>query len=116
MKRHRKESIGEMIRAELSRLIIEELRDPRLGFITVTGVDLSPDLGHARIFVSVLGESSDREQTLEVLTRATGYFRKSLSQSLNLRRTPELKFLFDATGETGARIDRILDKNNPGSH
>ena len=110
MTRHRKESLAELLRAEFSRILIEELRDPRLGFITVTDVELSKDLSHAKVFISVLGEESVQAESIKVLEKAVGFFRTRISQTLNLRRTPELRFLLDTTEEQGARIDRILDK------
>lgn len=109
MTKHRLASISELLRAELSRLIIEEMRDPRLGFITVTGVEVSPDLSHAKVFVSVLGDENGQSESLKVLSRAASFFRTRISRTLNLKRTPDFKFILDRTEELGARIDQILD-------
>jgi ribosome-binding factor A len=102
--------LADQIQSEVAEMLEGELKDPRIGFATVTRVDLSPDLGHARILVSVLGDDEVREQTLAGLASATGYVRRELAQRLRLRRAPELTFVFDRGAEEAARIDALLDK------
>jgi ribosome-binding factor A len=103
---HRSERVADLIRRELARLLQEELRDPRVGFVTLTGVDLSPDLKNARVYVSVLGE--DHEGPLRALERATPFLRRKLAGQAGLRFTPTLRFVFDASVETGERVESIL--------
>jgi ribosome-binding factor A len=106
---HRHERIAEEIRHELSAMIAGELKDPRIaGLVTVTEVRVSPDLRHARIYVSVLGADEERESTILGLNAAVGYVRHELSERLQLRRSPELHFVLDRAGETGERIDQLL--------
>jgi len=94
---------------EISLLIQRRVRDPRLGFVTVTGVEVSPDLRVAHVYVSVLGSDDDVQRSLESLRRAAGFFRRELGASLSLRYLPELNFRPDDTLERGFRIDRLLD-------
>jgi len=109
--------IADQIRRELARLLREEVRDPRVGFVTLTEVDLSPDLKHARVYVTTMAE--DRESTLEALKRATPFLRRSLARRGNLRFTPQLRFMIDESVETGFRVERLLqdigEEEKPGS-
>ena len=105
---NRSDRVADRIRQELARLIQEELRDPRIGFVTLTDVDLSPDLRHARVFVTVMGDE-DREATLEALNHAVPFLRRSLARRASLRFTPQLRFFRDGAEESGQRVDRILD-------
>lgn len=109
MTTHRPERIADLIRELVSRLLREELRDPRVGFVTITDVRVSPDLRHARIYVSQLGAAADRIASVAALNRAAPFLRHGLSRNAALRRTPELVFLEDPTLETGFRVDRLLD-------
>jgi ribosome-binding factor A len=103
------ERINELIRAEISDLIVREIKDPRLsGMISVTEVETSPDLGHARVFVSVMGTEEERKTVISTLTRAAGFFRRELGVRIKIRRTPELAFLPDTSIERGSRIMRLL--------
>jgi len=106
MTARRGERVGDVIRAELARALREEVRDPLLGFVTLTGVRPSPDLRSARVYVSVLG--GDAEQTIEALSRAAPFLRRLLAQRAGLRFTPELHFVFDPTLASGSRIDELL--------
>ncbi len=108
MSGHRSERVADVIQRELARLLREEVRDPRIGFVTVTGVDLSPDLKHARVYVSVLGQ--DHDGALSALEHATPFLRRQLARQSGLRFTPLLRFVFDASVETGGRVDSILDE------
>jgi len=106
--------IEEQLRMELSEIIEREIADPRIGLATVTAVKVSPDLRHARVFVSVLGDQEQRKKTMQGLNSAAGYARRSLSQRLHhLRRIPELTFAYDESIETGGRIEQLLDQIKP---
>jgi ribosome-binding factor A len=101
----RPQRVAEQIRDDLARLLREELRDPEVGFVTLTDVVLSPDLRHARVYVSVLG---DEERVLEALARARSFLRHGLARAGRLRYTPELRFEIDRSATTGQRVDRLL--------
>ena len=109
MATRRQRQVAELLHEEISLLIQRRARDPRLGFVTVTGVEMSPDLRVAHVYVSILGEGEDVEQSLASLRRAAGFFRRELGTSLSLRYLPELNFRRDDTLERGLRIDRLLD-------
>src|SRR5262245_58990196 len=105
--------IEEQLRMELSE-IIDEIEDPRVGLTTVTAVKVSPDLRHARVFVSVLGDEAQTQKTLQGLSSAAQFARRSLSQRLtHLRRIPELTLAYDESIETGSRIEELLDQIKP---
>lgn len=103
--------IEEQLRIELSEIIEREVQDPRIGLVTVTGVKVSPDLRHARVFVTVLGDAEQRKKTLDGLKSAARYTRRSLSQKLHhLKRVPELSFSYDEEVEKEMRIEALLEK------
>ncbi|HVN77536.1 MAG TPA: 30S ribosome-binding factor RbfA [Terriglobia bacterium] len=106
----RSERVGEMIRLRISTLIIRELRDPRIGMTTVTGVKMSPDLKQARVFVSVLGNEEDRRKSLQGLNSAAAHIRHQIGLELRLKNTPELTFVYDSSIEYGARIEELLQQ------
>jgi ribosome-binding factor A len=89
---------------------IGELKDPRIGFVTVTGVRTSPDLRQARVFVSVLGSERKREQTLEGLAAAHGVLQARLARELRMKRTPQLAFEYDPSVERGVRMTKLIDE------
>lgn len=101
--------VNEVIREILGTAINTELQDPRIGFVTLTSVDTSPDLRHARVFVSVLGDESERERTLAGLRSAHGLLQAAINAELRLKRTPTLEFSYDETVERADRITRMLD-------
>jgi ribosome-binding factor A len=105
----RQRRVAELLHQEISLLIQQRAHDPRLGFVTVTDVEVSPDLRVAHVYVSVLGDDDDVKQTLESLKHAEGFFRHELGVSLSLRYIPELDFRVDDSLERGFRIDRLLD-------
>jgi ribosome-binding factor A len=105
----RQRQVAELLHKEISLLIQQRLRDPRLGFVTVTGVEMSPDLRVAHVYVSVLGSDDEVQASLKSLNRATGFFRRELGASLSLRYLPELNFRADDTLERALRIDELLD-------
>ena len=102
--------VNEAVREVLSARITEGLKDPRIGFVTVTAVDTSPDLRHARVYVSVLGNEEEREATMTGLGAAHGVLQASLAQELRMKRTPTLQFVYDESIERGMRITELLDE------
>ena len=111
----RQDRISDLIKDEVSRLLLRDVRDPRIGFVTITGVSVSPDLRNARVFVSVLGEPAAREASIEALNSAAGFFRRSLFRNLRLRHSPAIEFRLDDSLDRGERIDRALRKIREGS-
>lgn len=107
----RPQRVGEQIREEISTLAAGDLKDPRIGFATITEVRVTPDLRQAWVFVSVLGEREEKEATLAGFRAATRYIRRELAHRLNLRRIPELTFELDQTAEQSARIEELLRKS-----
>jgi ribosome-binding factor A len=101
--------VNEAVREVLSARIAEGLNDPRIGFVTLTSVDTSPDLSHARVYVSVLGTESERAETLAALGSAHGLFQKAIGRELRMKRTPTLQFVFDESIDRGMRITELLD-------
>lgn len=106
----RQARLQDQIQNELAEMIALELKDPRIGFATVTHIELTADLQSAHIWVSVLGERETQERTIEGLASATGYLRHELSHRLRLRRIPELTFVLDHSTEDVLRIESLLDK------
>jgi ribosome-binding factor A len=104
----RPDRVADQIRAEVSSMIARDLHDPGLGFITITRVQVSPDLQHARIYYTSLGDPAARKETSRALERAASFMRRQLGQRLRLRRTPELNFMFDESVEQQDRIERLL--------
>jgi ribosome-binding factor A len=100
--------VNEAVREVLGDAI-RQLKDPRVGFVTVTGVDTTPDLRQARVFVSVLGTEAERTRTLAGLKSAHGFLQKRVSSELRLKHTPTLDFIYDDTPERGMRISRLLE-------
>lgn len=108
MAKHRASRLGETLKAEISQLIREELKDPRIGFVTVTNVEVADDLGHARVFVSVLGDPQQTKDSLDALNRAAGFVRSEIGKRVRLRHTPEVVFKYDSSIEYGAHIAELL--------
>jgi ribosome-binding factor A len=100
--------VDEAMREVLSDAITSELKDPRVGFVTVTAVDTSPDLRHARVYVSVLGEEKRRKLTLKALESAHGFLQRRVAAQLRLKHTPQLTFVYDDTAERADRVERLL--------
>lgn len=98
------------IQHEVSLLLARNLKDRRIGFVTVTGVQMSPDLRHAKIFISTMGSQKEREESLEGLNHASGWIRRSLGQRIRVKYLPEIVFQPDTSQEYGERIDRLLDE------
>jgi ribosome-binding factor A len=106
----RTERLGEEIKEEIAQMIAGELKDPRIGFVTVTRVELAADLRNARVYVGILGTPEERKKSLEGLQAASGFLRRALGQSLRLRYTPELSFKYDEGLEHTDRVARLLDE------
>jgi ribosome-binding factor A len=104
----RTDRVADLIRDEISRILLRELRDPRIGFVTVTGASVSPDLRSVRVHVSVLGEPEVREASLAALNSAAAFVRRTLFQNLRLRHSPAVSFDLDDSLDRGARIEEML--------
>jgi len=108
---HRIERINNLIRRELSELLQRQVKDPRLGtFTAVTGVSTSPDLKYAKVFVSCISTEEEKQQKLQALASASGFFRKELARNLRLRYIPELSFYWDDSIERGDHLLRLIDE------
>src|ERR1700757_4457539 len=100
--------VDEAIRQVIGDALAGELKDPRVGFVTVTDVRTSADLSHARVFVSVLGDAAQREQSLAGLASAHGFLQRRVADELTLKRTPTLEFAYDDTTDRALRVERLL--------
>lgn len=117
MAKHRASRLAETLKEEISQMIREDLKDPRIGFVTVTSVDVADDLGHAKVYVSVLGGLKDSKESLDALNRASGYVRSEIGKRVRLRHTPDIVFKYDPSIEHGAHIAKLLrDVVTPGSN
>jgi ribosome-binding factor A len=103
----RNERVAEEIRGVLAEAI-REVRDPLVGFVTLTGVDLSPDLRQARVYVSRIGTEADRDAAVAALNHAVSFLRRAVAERARLRFTPALRFVSDATIERGSRVEAII--------
>jgi ribosome-binding factor A len=104
--------VNESVRAVIAEAL-RDLKDPRIGLVTVTGVEISPDLREGRIFVSVLGNERKRRATLDGLESAHGYLQARVARELDLKRTPHLAFEYDPTVERGVRMTKLIDELAP---
>ena len=103
--------INEVLREVIGAAISTDLNDPRIGFVTVTSVETSPDLRTAKVFVSVLGSGEEREASLEGLRSSHGVLQSRIAAETRMKRTPTLTFHYDSTVEQGMRISRLLDRD-----
>jgi ribosome-binding factor A len=111
---HRPERVAEEMRNEISLMLAGELKDPRLAVpLSVSVVRLSPDMRHARVYIRIQGESTEKEEALKGLTAAAGFVRHELVERLQLRRAPEIAFVLDESEEIGNRIEELLRQNKP---
>jgi ribosome-binding factor A len=101
--------VNEALREVLSARIAAGLKDPRVGFVTVTGVETSPDLTHARVYVSVLGDRTELEESLAGLNSSHGYLQATVASELRMKRTPTLSFVHDESVDRGFRIQELLE-------
>ena len=103
--------INESIKETLSSVITAEgLKDPRIGFVTLTGVETSSDLRHAKVYLSVLGGQTDRDLTMKALEKSRGFLQAKINASLHMKRTPQLQFFYDDTLDNALRIERALKR------
>ncbi|MFC4735649.1 30S ribosome-binding factor RbfA [Bacillus daqingensis] len=100
--------VAEQLKKEISDIIQRELKDPRIGFITVTDVEITGDLQQATVFVTVYGEEEERRKTLDALEKGKGFIRSEAGKRVQLRKTPEISFEFDESIERGNRIETLL--------
>jgi ribosome-binding factor A len=108
---YRMRRVNEALKEIIGTALAQQLKDPRIGFVTLTGVDTAPDLSHAKVFVSVYGKQSEKDATLEGLRAARPYLQRVISDELTLKRTPTLEFLYDWTIDRGMRIQAILQSS-----
>lgn len=105
--------IDEVMRKVIGAAIASDLEDPRIGFVTVTGVKTSPDLRSARVYVSVLGDEEEREQTLAALASSHGKLQAAIARDVRIKHTPTLKFSYDDSLERGIRLTQLLEEEEP---
>lgn len=108
----RPQKLGDQIQRELADLLARELRDPRVGMITITSVDVSPDISHAKVFFTML-QKDNLQDTLHGLRRAAGFLRSQLAKRIKLYTTPELRFEYDESVERGDHLSRLIDSVIP---
>ena len=101
--------LGDQIQRDLAELIRRELKDPRVGLVTITSVDVSRDLSHAKVYVSSLAEQGGHSATVEALQHAAGFLRARLGHELRVRQVPELHFVYDESVERGIRLSQLID-------
>ena len=106
----RPQRLALQIQQEVSLMISRDMKDRRVGFVTVTGVRLTPDLRHARIFISMMGSEGEKEESLDALNHATGWVRHELGQRIRMKFIPEIVFQMDTSQEYGEHIDRLIDE------
>ncbi|MBT2654371.1 MULTISPECIES: 30S ribosome-binding factor RbfA [Bacillaceae] len=105
---HRANRVGEQMKKELSDIIGRKIKDPRIGFVTVTDVQVTGDLQQAKVFISVLGDDEQKENTLKGLAKAKGFIRTEIGHRIRLRKTPEIIFEWDESIDYGNRIETLL--------
>ena len=110
----RTERVDELLRQEIGALLAKEVADPRIGFATITDVETSPDLRHAKVWVSVIGQKGDRDETLRALQNAMPFIRHELGRRLRIRRIPDLHVRLDDSAERGTRVLHLLSELEAG--
>jgi ribosome-binding factor A len=111
---HRRERLSGELRDEIAQIVSRGLKDPRIGFVTVTRVELSADLGHAKAFVSVLGDDAKRRESLAGLKQATGFVRREVGRRIRMRVLPEIQFVYDKGLDATDRVAQLLDQVRAG--
>lgn len=111
---YRRIRLAEEIKKEVSDMLLHEIKDPRVGFVTITDVEVSPDLRTAKIYASVLGSAEEQKATMEALWRAQGFIRSELGKRIRLRHTPEITFRLDTSIARGARVMELLHEIEAG--
>lgn len=107
--------VDEAVRTVLSEAITQEIKDPRVGFVTVTAVRTSSDLRHARVYVSILGDEEEREAGLQGLRSAQGFLQRKVGREVRMKYTPEITFAYDDSVDRGLRINELLKEMPPGA-
>lgn len=107
---HRPERVARLIQEEIAKIIHRELRDPTIGFTTVTDVVLTPDLRHADVYVTILGEEETKKKSIDTLNKAHGFIRKIVAKELNLKTNPTFSFHLDESFDKGERIEKIIEE------
>jgi ribosome-binding factor A len=102
--------VGEQMQRELSALIRQEVKDPRVGMVTVSAVEVTRDLAHAKVFITVLGDAETRDASLAALNKAAGFLRHELGQRMLTRTVPQLRFVYDESIERGSRLSALIDR------
>jgi len=110
MQYQRRDRVGDLIRREIAHIIQYELKDPGIGFVTITAVEVSVDLKHAKIFYSVLGDEDSKKKSASALRRASGFIQHEIGRKLRLKYTPEIFFQYDGSVEYGAHIEELIQK------
>ncbi len=110
MSNNRVQKLAELLKEEISELILKEVKDPRIGFVSITKVDVSEDLRHAKVYVSVYGSDKEKEETMQGLKDATGFIRKLVGNRLTTYHTPEILFRYDDSIEHGVYISKLINE------
>ena len=106
---NRQKRLGELFKQEISELITRKIKDPRVGFVSITSVDLSPDLRNAKIYISVFGSEKEKKSSLAGLNSATSFIKRELGRRLRLKYMPDIAIFYDESIEKGAHISAIID-------
>lgn len=110
MSKKRAVRVGELLKEEISQIILREMKDPRIGFVSVTDVVVSGDLRHAKAFISVYGSEKERAETMQGLEQAKGFIRKLVGERVKIHHTPEIIFRYDDSIENGIHISKIINE------
>ena len=111
----RTERVDELLRQEIGAIIARDVADPRVGFVTITEVETTPDLRHAKVWVSVIGQPAERKATVIALSRAMPFVRREIGRTLRIKRVPDLHVELDDTAERGTRVLQLLDELDSGT-
>lgn len=106
----RQERVEELLKVEISEILQREMQDPRIGFVTITDVEITPDLRHARVFISIMGDDAKKDESMKALKRAAGFIRSELGKRIRMRTTPEIEFKIDDSIDRGVRILELLEQ------
>jgi len=109
----RAQRVAETIHKEISNLLIKGLKDPRIGFVTITSVDITSDLRQAKVYYTLMGSQDDRDQTQSGLNSSSSFVRQQLGKVLRMRHIPEVHFIYDASFDYGQRIEKLLSEVKP---
>ncbi|MGE5415325.1 MAG: 30S ribosome-binding factor RbfA [Acidobacteriota bacterium] len=110
MNKRRLEKMAEEIRREISGILLEQIKDPRLSLASVTRVEVSNDMGHARVYISVLGDETKKQEAMQALDKAKGFIRSEVSNRIRLRQSPDMTFILDLSIEHGIKISTMLEE------